>query len=448
MKCDSTDLWLDTLAYSKSGSLNTRRNYRRNFQKFLAFMGKTAEQILEDYKEIKDTREFKRKYARLVRAWIGSLNKKGLTKGSIRSMVGVVQSFFKYNDLPLGFVPTAQASSEYHNRDIEKPEIAHLLAISRPRDRAFFAVMAQSGLRPHELCKLRLKHLHPDLFHGTIPCKLEIPKEIAKGKYHGYFTFIGAEAVKYLKDYLKTRANVSPESYLFTKHGSELQATPKSFGHKFQRNVRKLKAKGLVSFKQRQKGKPSELRLYNLRKFFRKFASQSGRDFVNFWMGHTLGVDAHYFSRDVEFHRKLYKEKALPYLRIEKETPTETEKQIEELRAELTKLKKMEKTFEKMEPLLTLIESFEEREDLKLFIRAWLETVDYRNAQKAKEQGKPYKRIFQSSLTADQGYRMRSINDINIELAKVMQKLEELEKLTKEKKTTKKNDRKKPSKKP
>ena len=329
------DLWLDTVAYSKSGSPNTQRNYRRNFQKFLAFIGKTAEQLFEDYGEMKDAREFKRKYARLVKAWIGSLNRDGLTKGSIRTMVGVVQSFFKYNDLPLGFVPTAQASSEYHNRDIEKSEIAHLLAISRARDRAFFAVMAQSGLRPHELCKLQLKHLHPDLYHGTIPCKLEIPKEIAKGKYHGYFTFIGQEAVKYLKGYLKSRANLTPESFLFTKHGSEEPATPKSFGHKFERNIRKLKAKGLLDFNQKQKGKPSELRLYGLRKFFRKFASQAGTDFVNFWMGHTLGVDAHYLSHDPEFHRQQYKEKALPFLRIEKETPTETEQTINELRREL-----------------------------------------------------------------------------------------------------------------
>ena len=359
-KFDPTDLWLDTLAYSRSGSLNTQRNYRRNFHIFLDFIGKTADQILGDYEESSE-KKFKRKYALLLKAWIVSLRRKDYTNGSIRTMVGVVQSFFKYNDLPLGYVPTAQNSSEFHNRDIEKSEISHLLAISRARDRAFFVVMAQSGLRPHELCKLQLRHLQPDLYNGTVPCKIEIPREIAKGKYHGYFTFIGAEAIKLLKDYLKSRANLTPESYLFTKHGTEQPATPKAFTHKFERNIRKLKEKGLVDFKQKQKGKPAELRLYALRKFFRKFASHAGTDFVNFWLGHTLGVDIHYFSQDREFHRQVYKEKAMPFLRIERQIPTETEQTIKELRRQLKETKKRLEERDKMLNVLNPLLEFAQR---------------------------------------------------------------------------------------
>ena len=334
------DLWLDTLAYSKSGSHNTEKNYRRCFKAFLEFIGTTAEDIVREYESSSD-KAFKRKYAQFLKRWIGSLSRKGLTKGSIKSMVGVVQSFFKYNDLPLGYVPTAQDFAVYHNRDIEKSEIGHLLAISRPRDRAFFAVMAQCGLRPYTICLLQLKHLQPDLYNGTIPCKIEVPREIAKGKYAGYLTFIGAEAVSHLKAYLKIRANLTPESFLFTKHGSEDPATPKAFTHKFERNIRKLRAKGLVDFKQEQKGKPSELRLYSLRKFFKKYAYHAGSELVEFWMGHKgKGVTDHYISRDVEFHRQQYAEKAMAFLRIEKETPSETEKTITELKERQLELEK------------------------------------------------------------------------------------------------------------
>jgi len=212
--------------------------------------------------------------------------------------------------------------------------------------------------------------VQPDLYNGTIPCQIEVPKEIAKGKYHGYFTFIGHEAVKYLKGYLKSRAKLTPESFLFTRHGSEEQATPKSFTHKFERNIRKLKAKGLVDFKQKKKGKPSEVRLYGLRKFFRKYAGQAGTDFVNFWMGHTLGVDAHYFSTDVEFHRKLYKRKALPFLRIEKETPTETVQTIKELRKQLKETRKQLEERDKMLNVLDPLLEFAQRnpEALKKFL--------------------------------------------------------------------------------
>jgi predicted transcriptional regulator len=75
-------------------------------------------------------------------------------------------------------------------------------------------------------------------------------------------------------------------------------------------------------------------------------------------MGHTssLGVDLHYFSRDVEHHRKQYAEKAMPFLRLETATPSETEKQIEELhkenvmlKDELTKLQGMASSTEKVQ---------------------------------------------------------------------------------------------------
>jgi hypothetical protein len=57
-------------------------------------------------------------------------------------------------------------------------------------------------------------------------------------------------------------------------------------------------------------------------------------------MGHTgPGVDQAYRPKDPEFYRKVYAEKAMPFLRLESSTPSETEKQIEELRGENAALK-------------------------------------------------------------------------------------------------------------
>ena len=77
----------------------------------------------------------------------------------------------------------------------------------------------------------------------------------------------------------------------------------------------------------------------NLRKFFRKYANQAGFEFVQFWMGHIVkeGQDEHYRPKDVEFHRQLYAEKAMPYLRLETSTPSETDQTIMELKGELAK---------------------------------------------------------------------------------------------------------------
>jgi len=308
IKFNPVDLWLDSVAYSHSGSQSTKTEYRRNLQSFLGFIEKTAVEVRTEYDGMTD-REFKRKYAEYLRGWIGSLKRQNYTNGSIKVMVAAVKSFFKYNDLPLGFVPVAQDSVVYHNRDITREEIAQILRVSKPRDRAFFIVMAQSGLRPYTLCRLKLKHLEPDWSKGTIPCKINVLKEDAKGKYDGYFTFIGPEAVNHLKAYFATRPNLTLESYVFTKTGTEKSLKPKAMSVQFYKIVRELKAKGLINFEERE-NKPSEIRLYNLRKFFKKHSHEAGEEFQEFWMGHkSQGVIDNYRTRDPEFHRKLYARK-------------------------------------------------------------------------------------------------------------------------------------------
>lgn len=226
---------------------------------------------------------------------------------------------------------------KYHNRDITKEEVKKILSVSRPRDKAFFCLMAQTGLRPETLCKLRLKHLQPDMEMGTVPMKIDVPQKIAKGEYRSYFTFAAEESVKYLRAYLATRPNISSSDLVFTAYGSAKPASRQSLSGIFRMTIERLKKKGLIDFEQEEEGKPRTIRLYSLRKFFRKYAHQAGFEFVQFWMGHVVqaGQEEHYRPKDVEFHRKIYKEKAMPFLRLEQSTPTETEKVIEDLRTQL-----------------------------------------------------------------------------------------------------------------
>jgi len=88
-------------------------------------------------------------------------------------------------------------------------------------------------------------------------------------------------------------------------------------------------------------------------------------------MGHVIktGQEEHYRPTDVEFHRKLYAEKAMPFLRLETATPTETEKTIDELKKQLAErnqeIKTMKETMAKIEPLVEFVNSFNAPEELK-----------------------------------------------------------------------------------
>jgi len=349
--------WLSTASYSHSGSKQTRAVYETQFQKFLDFVEKTPEQIVKEYERSSD-RKFKRTYAQYLMALISELQKRDYSPSSISGVANTVRSFFKYNDLPLGFIPSASHLIQFHNRDIEKNEVLEVLRLCNVRDRAFLCMLAQSGLRPSTIAKLRVKDVEKILFHDTpVPCKIAVKQENTKGMYGEYFSFMGEESVAYLKDYLKTKSKVlTDDDYLFSKFGKEHEEKPLDPGiltHIFERIVNGLRAKNVLSFKTSTKKMPietktheplrnrisrSELRLYNLRKYFRKYAGQAGHDYVNFWMGHTssLGVDLHYFSKDAEHHRKIYQDKAMPHLRLETATVSESQTAINELTQRLT----------------------------------------------------------------------------------------------------------------
>ncbi len=347
------DSWIDNVSISHSNSIGTSQSYKLSLSRFCKFIEKTSEQIGNDYENSND-RDFKRKYAKYVKSWIAFQMRNGMSPNSINTRVGAVKSFFKYNDFPLGFVPAIKLRVLYHNRDITHKEIKLILNSSRPRERAFYAIMAQSGLRPKTICNLKYENIKEDFESGKIPCRIDIPQEIAKGKYHSHFTFIGKEAVNFLKSYLVVRPHIKDDDFIFLKDGTKQKTSPKSISVLFGRTVKKLYEKEKMNLKQKKETKPHDIRLYNLRKFFRKFANQAGFEFVQFWMGHTVnaGQDDHYRPTDVEFHRKLYEEKAMPHLRLETSTPTETDKAIVALEQEnqelQTRLEKMEGVLQKM----------------------------------------------------------------------------------------------------
>src|SRR5208337_2359361 len=114
-----------------------------------------------DYNTI-DEKVFRRTYAQYLKAFIAHMSQKGYAPNSINLPVVAVKSFFKYSDLPIGFVPKGSSKVLYHNRAIQKEEVLAVLAISKPREKAFYTMLAQSGLRPDTLCKLTLGSVEPD----------------------------------------------------------------------------------------------------------------------------------------------------------------------------------------------------------------------------------------------------------------------------------------------
>jgi len=156
-----------------------------------------------------------------------------------------------------------------------------------------------------------------DLERGITPVHIHVEAEITKGKYHDCSTFIGAEAVEYLKIYLDMRKRgvlaptippeeITPESPLIRSHKS---AKPKPLDKKrISTIIHKLFMKAGILNGEQRKGRLYGLRPHSLRKFFRTQLAALGTpaDYIEYMMGHTVSTYHDIQMKGIEFLRGIY----------------------------------------------------------------------------------------------------------------------------------------------
>lgn len=206
------------------------------------------------------------------------------------------------------------------DRQISKDEINRITEKTPSiREKAFFTIMRQSGLPPHTIKQLRIGDVEGILEPNTpIPCRIATPHEEIP-------TFVGHEAVNYLKQYLQERPNLKQGSLLFTiRDKPEKEINTKDVSRSFRRAVQSLQRANKIVFEP-QKGKPAELRLYGLKKFYEENAES--------YLSQLAKITT---PKNDEYYRELYRKEAMPNLEIELPTPI----QIHQLRERLAKIEK------------------------------------------------------------------------------------------------------------
>ena len=92
IKFDVVQRWFDNVAYSHSRSLQAESYYRYALNLFCKFIEKSPNQSVTEYEKSLE-REFRRKYASFVGAFISSLERQGLAIGSVNAYVVVIRGF-------------------------------------------------------------------------------------------------------------------------------------------------------------------------------------------------------------------------------------------------------------------------------------------------------------------------------------------------------------------
>jgi integrase len=326
--------WLNTVCESNK-TLESYVNQIEAFASFSATRGLNFEGIVEDWRRVKrlgeaEREDFLDKWSDTVRGFNSYLKRKGLAPLTIKNFMATLKSFFRFWDIPINISLPKRACVIYHNRDLTREEIRQILTFASPRDRVIWLIMAESGMRAETAINLRYWQIKEDFEAKPkrIPMRIILPSESLKDHVGDRFTFIGEDGVRELSEYLSRRLPLKDEDYVFASEKAGKvkgeQFSVASLSVKFNRLVQKL---GIDTSKG---GKPKSVRMHALRKYFRN-NMKADSSFVRFWMGHSLGVDAHYITRDVERHRQEYA-KGYEYLRIFEPSAVSVTEILEQLR--------------------------------------------------------------------------------------------------------------------
>lgn len=325
---ESVTFWLNKAA----GSETTRREYKNRIKGFFEAANVNPDALVSEWEKIEtygQERRFLRKWTKKIEAYVYALE--GYAPTTVMQELTIVVSFFKHHGIEVKPSRKKHVYVTYHNRDITKEEIRRILERASIRDKAFFLAMAESGLRPYTLVQLRYKHIKKDFEAGKVPMRIELPSKLLKDRVEARWTFIGQDGFKALKSYLDTRGKLYNDSLVFAPERSDLKHSfvcPESFTKKFSNIAMKLGITERI-----EKGKPKDVRLYCLRKFFNDNLRYEGFNvaYREFWMCHKT-TQTHYISRDPEKHREEYAvayQNLRIYARSEEEKLKERVKEIE-----------------------------------------------------------------------------------------------------------------------
>lgn len=298
-----------------SASHDSCRSYTVQVQKYSSWLGYSPDQLIADIKPVGNIPDPLRvqNHTGYLNDYLAELQDQGLKPGAVNNYIKSVKTFYRVNGVKIELSEPLSRRVTYKDRAPKPEELSKLLDIGDLRQRFIVSAIALGGFREGTFSKLQYRHVKHDLEAGVTPLHLHIEAEITKGKYGDYDTFLGAEAVTYLKLYLQQRRQgtryqdpeiITDTSPLIRDEG---RAEPKGITPKQVRTIIHglyLKA-GLIT---KSGGRYYDLRTHSLRKYFKTQMIALGvqADYVDYMMGHTVDTYHDIQSVGIDKLRNIY----------------------------------------------------------------------------------------------------------------------------------------------
>jgi integrase len=306
----------------------TKDSYLFLFGTFVDFCnvryGKDALKVVDDWRTARGLSSKKREcwleeWQDIIRSYNTWMRPPKYAPMTCKNLLTALKSFLGYWKIPLDVDLPRHSAVMYHNRDLTREEIKKVLNFSSQRDRTILLVLIESGMRVENAVGLKYSQIREDFEAHRVPMRILLPSNTLKDTVGERWTFVGEDGFNELSNYLQGKQLKDDEFVFQSERKGRVkgeQFSPGSVSQKFNNLVQKLGIDKSVTgkLKEGERPKPKRIRLHGLRKYFRN-NMRAEESFREFWMGHSLGVDAHYISRDPEEHRKRYAD-GYKYLRL------------------------------------------------------------------------------------------------------------------------------------
>jgi integrase len=297
------------------GSKATLYQYVFGIYRFSKWIEKTPDEIIQESQLDKKVLE---RYVISLDDFVGDLQAEALAPGTIVNHVKGVKALYRTNGIQVTLPYRLPRRVKYSDRAPTPEELTKMMDIADIREKVVISLLALGGFRLGTLVNLKYRHVKKDLEAGRIPLHVHVEAEITKGKYHDYETFLGAEAVEYLKVYLDMRRKgtrgdrwgIPPEVLCdespLIRDSQTKMVKPVTTGSVYLA-IHKLYVKaGLI---QKGTAKRYDLRAHSIRKYFRTqlgSLSTIPTDYIEYMMGHTISTYNDVKMKGIEYLRNLY----------------------------------------------------------------------------------------------------------------------------------------------
>lgn len=183
-----------------SGSVQSLYAYINTVAQYTARWNTTPDEIISDAKK---NRRRILAHQKAIEDFIADLQDQGRSPGRLHGVAKQLRSWYAVNGVEIKLSTVPRPKVTYKDRCFTQEQIALLIDAADLRSKCIISLMALGAFRETTLSLLCYRHVMEDLERGVDPIHVHVERDITKGEYDEYDTFIRAEAVQYLRQYMK-----------------------------------------------------------------------------------------------------------------------------------------------------------------------------------------------------------------------------------------------------